>query len=234
MHGKVPSWTGRAQRNSNPTCTAAYEVPLISVSDAPLAGADVDLLIIPIAEDHVAAAAQRFDAPLGDDLRSAIERGEFRGKPHEIYVAPAPAAGWRAARVVFVGGGPRADLAVERFRRMAAAAAHTARNQKRARIGWADIEPGSIAAAARLEAIAEGLVVANFDNGLYKSRNDHQMFVREAVLSFVGGGRRVRRRRTRDGRVGQRRARADQRARQLLDAARAGRSGRRPRIGGRD
>ncbi len=73
-----------------------YEVPRISVSDASLAGADVDLIIIPVAQDDAAAAAQRCDAPLGDDLRSAIERGEFRGKPNEIYVAAAPAAGWRA------------------------------------------------------------------------------------------------------------------------------------------
>ena len=36
---------------------AAYEVPRISVSTAPLAGADVDLIIIPIAEDNAAAAA---------------------------------------------------------------------------------------------------------------------------------------------------------------------------------
>ena len=59
-------------------------------------------------------------APLGDDLRSALERGEFRAKANEIYVARTPASGWRAARVVFVGGGPRAEISVERFRRMAA------------------------------------------------------------------------------------------------------------------
>ena len=72
---------------------APYEVPRISVSDTALAAADVDLIIIPIAQDHAAAAAQRYDAPLGDDLRSAIERGEFRGKPNEIYVASSPVAG---------------------------------------------------------------------------------------------------------------------------------------------
>jgi leucyl aminopeptidase len=161
---------------------APYEVPRISVSDAPLAGADVDLLIIPIAEDHAAAAAGRYDAPLGDDLRSAIERGEFRGKPNEIYVA-APAAGWRTSRIVFVGGGSRSEITVERFRRMAATAAQVARYQKRARIGWADLEPGNVSsAAARLETIAEALVLANFDNGIHKSRNDPQFFIREAVI----------------------------------------------------
>ena len=167
---------------------APYEVPLISVSDAPLAGADVDLIIIPIAQDHAASAAQRYDAPLGDDLRAAMERGEFRGKPNEVYVASAPATGWRAARVVFVGGGLRADISVERFRRMAATAAQAARQQKRARIGWADLEPGGIAATARLETIAEGFVLANFDNGVHKSRIDPQFFVREAVIFTADSG----------------------------------------------
>ena len=161
---------------------APYEVPRIAVSDSSLAAADVDLIIIPVAQDHVAAAAQRYDAPLGDDLRSAIERGEFRGKPNEVYVAALPATGWRATRVMFVGGGLRADLTVERFRRMAATAVHTARQQKRARIGWADIEPGSLTVAARLETIAEGLVLANFDNGVHKSRGDQSFFIREAVI----------------------------------------------------
>ena len=59
-----------------------------------------------------------------------------------MYVARTPAQGWRASRVVFVGGGPRAEMEVERFRRMAASAAQVARQQRRARIAWADVEPG--------------------------------------------------------------------------------------------
>jgi leucyl aminopeptidase len=160
---------------------APYEVPRISVSDAALPGADVDLIIIPIAEDHVAAAAQRFNGALGDELRSAIERGEFRAKPYEIYVAPG-AGDWKASRVAFVGGGTRSDISVERFRRMAVIAAQAARHQKRARIGWADLEPGAVSASARLETIAEGLVLANFDNGVHKSRKDAAFFIREAIV----------------------------------------------------
>jgi leucyl aminopeptidase len=162
---------------------APYEVPQLTVSEAPLAGADVDLIIIPIAQDHAAGAAARYDAPLGDDLRSALERGEFRGRANEIYVARSAPAGWRAERIVFVGGGPRAEITTERFRRMAATAAQVARQQRRPRIGWADLEPGAVSsAAARLETVAEGLVLANFDNGLHKSKNDDQFFVRDVVL----------------------------------------------------
>jgi len=38
-----------------------YEVPRFSVSGAALSDADVDLIIIPIAEDNAAAAASRYE-----------------------------------------------------------------------------------------------------------------------------------------------------------------------------
>ena len=163
-----------------------YEVPRISVSGAPPAAADVDLIIIPMAQDQVSGAIASLDATLADDLRSALERGEFSAKPNEIYVARTAPAGWRAARLVFVGGGPRNEITTERFRRMAVTSAQVARHQRRPRIGWADLEPGVVAASARVETIAEGLVLANFDNGVHKSRDGHQFFVREAVV-FTSG-----------------------------------------------
>jgi leucyl aminopeptidase len=159
-----------------------YEVPRLSVSGAAVADADVDLIIIPIAQDHAPAAASRYDGPLGDDLKSALERGEFRAKANEIYVARMPATGWKAARIVFVGGGPRVEIDVERLRRMAISAAQVARHQRRPRVGWADVEPGAISAAARIETVAEAFVLANFDNGVHKSREGNQFFIREGVV----------------------------------------------------
>jgi leucyl aminopeptidase len=157
-------------------------VPRFSVSGEPLAGAAVDLLIIPVAQDNAAAVAARLSGPLGDDLKSALDRGEFHGTASETYVARTPASGWKASRIMFVGGGPRSEIAVERVRRMAATSANAARQQKCRRIGWADIEPGAIADAARLETVAEGIVLANFDNGVHKSRNGDRFFVEDAII----------------------------------------------------
>ena len=159
-----------------------YEVPRLSVSGAAVADADVDLIIIPIAQEDAPAAAARYQGPLGDDLKSALERGEFSAKANEIYVARMPATGWKAARIVFVGGGPRSEINVERLRRMAVSAAQVARNQRRPRVGWADIEPGVVSAAARIETVAEAFVLANFDNGVHKSRDGNQFFIREGVI----------------------------------------------------
>ena len=159
-----------------------YEVPRLSVGNTPLGATDADLLIIPVAQDQTEAAVGSYDAAVGGDLSSALERGEFHGKACEVYMSRRPGLGWRAWRVMFVGGGPRAEMDAERFRRMAATATQACRHQRMARIAWADVEPGTMATAARVEVIAEGLTFANFDNGVYKSRNDRQFFITDAVI----------------------------------------------------
>ena len=160
----------------------AHEVPRFSTSDAPAATADVDLLIVPIAQDQIAAAVAGFDAATGGELSSAVDRGEFSGKPHELLSAAVSSSGWRPKRVLFVGGGPRSGIATERIRRMAISAAHEARKQRRSRLAWADVEPGAIANATRVETIAEGLTLGNFDAGLHKSTGDAQFFVAEVTI----------------------------------------------------
>ena len=163
---------------------APYEVPRISVANAPLASTDTDLIIVPIAQDRIDEALSNLDAALVEDVRSALQRGEFRGTPHEVYATRTPSQGWRAARVVFVGGGNRGEIGAERFRRMVTVAARVAHHQKRPRIAWADVEPGALPAAARAEIVADGIVLANFDNGVHKSRDDDgaPFFIKEAVV----------------------------------------------------
>lgn len=166
---------------------APFALPRITVTSASLADADAELIIIPIAQDHAGSVAARYDGALGDDLKSALDRGEFRANANEIYVARAAAPGWKADRVVFVGGGPRHEIGVERIRRMAVSAAQVARHQKRARIGWADVEPGRIDTAARVETIAEAIALANFDSGVHKSRDNNQFFITDAVILAEDG-----------------------------------------------
>ncbi len=166
----------------------AYEVPRISAGDTTPSAADVDLLIVPVAQDQTAAAIAAYDAAVGGDLKSALDREEFRAKACEIFSAAVRGADWRASRIVFVGGGKRGEIAAERIRRMAVTATHVARHERRGRIAWADVEPGTLSTAARIETIAEGLTLANFDNGVHKSKHDHQFFITDAtVLSSEAG-----------------------------------------------
>ena len=58
----------------------AYEVPTISVAASTPATTDVDVLLVPVAQDHTAEAVAAFDGAVGGDLKSALDRGEFRAK----------------------------------------------------------------------------------------------------------------------------------------------------------
>ncbi len=166
----------------------AYEVPRISVAASTPAATDVDVLIVPVAQDHTAEAVAAFDAAVGGDLKSALDREEFRAKIGDVFSAAIRDKAWRAARIVFVGGGPRAEMTAEHFRRIAVTGAQAARAQRRSRIAWVDAEAGAIAADHRIETIAEGLTLANFDNGVHKSKNDHQFFFTDATLLTTGAG----------------------------------------------
>jgi leucyl aminopeptidase len=165
-----------------------YELPRVGVRPAQPEAADGDLLIIPVAQDHTAGAVTAFDQAVGGELASALERGEFQAKPNQLFVCRVVGTSWPARRIVFVGGGPRAELDAERFRRMAATAGRLAREQRLPRITWLDVEHGVLADRPRIETIVEGLSRANFDGGFHKSRGNGTGFITEAsVLSDAAG-----------------------------------------------
>jgi leucyl aminopeptidase len=162
---------------------AAYHVPHLHSRGFQAPSLDVDLLVIPVAEDQVAAVVSAYDAAVGGALADAVNRGEFTPRPCETLSAPITADGWKAPRALFVGGGPRARITAETFRRMASAVVAAARQQRRARLAWLDVEPGVEPADIRLDVVAEGLTVGNFDSGVHKSRSEPRFFLSEAVLA---------------------------------------------------
>lgn len=166
----------------------AYEVPRIEVLAIPPAQANADLLIVPIAEDQASSAAEVFDSAVGGTLAAALERGEFRPRACEIFSAPVTASDWSATRLLFVGGGPRAEIGPERVRRMAATALAAARQQRRARVAWIDAEPGYMESSVRLDLVAEGLTLANFDGAIHRTRGDERFFVSEAAVLTTADG----------------------------------------------
>lgn len=164
-----------------------FEVPQVSVGDAPPHASAVDLVVVPVAQDHTSTAVTAFDESVGGELSSALGRGEFHAKACELLTCRA-GSGWQARRIVFIGGGARRDMGVERVRRMAATAAHHSREQRLARVAWADVESGALEAGPRIEAIADGLVTANFDNGVHKTQDDKPFFLTAVtVLSSASG-----------------------------------------------
>ncbi len=105
------------------------------------------------------------------------------------------AQGWSAGRVLLVGAGPRAGYSVEHARRVATVGGLVAR-QHRARsvVFWmGEIAGPAGAPGDRLQAIAEGLTLAEFDLGRYKTGDPDVTKLQE--VQILGRARRARRRR---------------------------------------
>jgi leucyl aminopeptidase len=149
----------------------AYEMPEFTTSRSKPADLDADVVVIPVFQDGP-SDREVWDAACGGDILASYQRGEFSAKLCEQLSAHP--TGWRARRLLLVGVGPRAAFSPERARRAGTCAALTARLQRRARVaivvpeGWSD---GSV------EALVEGVVLGNFDNGHYKSRHEGRFFI---------------------------------------------------------
>ena len=165
------SWRGKMQ--------LAFEVPEFSTSRAAATEIDADLVAIPIPQDHT-AAFDWLDRSSGGELNAAIQRGEFNGKLCEIWLAPTMTAAGKTRRLAAVGLGPRGELSVDRVRRMGSSVGLSARQHRRSKIAFslADTWP-----AAWIEALAEGVTLANYDNGHYKSKHENRFFVKTVEVA---------------------------------------------------
>lgn len=130
----------------------------------------VELLVVPVWESDDLADLEGLDAAVGGEIARARERGEFRGKPFEQFIATTVHPGWRARRVMLVGAGPRDTDRLDRLRQLASAASMTARQRRIGGLGFA--LRSSTDPVAGAQAVAEGLTLGEFDPGRYKTEAD--------------------------------------------------------------
>ena len=135
-----------------------------------------------------AAERCRAGPALADDVRSALERGEFRGKRNEIYVARTPAQGWRARAWCSWAAAIAAKWRPSGLPPHGGPRRKWRGHQRRAALRGPTLEPGALAAGAHRNHRRRPRL-ANFDNGVHKSRNDQQFFIREAVVLTGERGR---------------------------------------------
>ena len=139
-----------------------------------------DLLFLPVFEgENPATAIAGLDDAAGGALRRAAETGEFQGRAFELFLTPL-AGDWHAARVALIGAGKAAEFNTERLRKLAIAAGHAARQRRVRRLAFLSRGSGQPAAAA--QAIAEGLVLANFSGDMYKTGERGGPPVEEALV----------------------------------------------------
>jgi leucyl aminopeptidase len=132
-----------------------------------LSSVETDVLFIPVCEeDDLADGLDGLARTVRDALGQALSSREFQAKPYELFPMPL-ADGLRARRLLFIGCGRTEDATTERLRRVASAAALTARQRRFTRVAF--VNRSGLDATASVQAIAEGLVLAAFSTDQYKS-----------------------------------------------------------------
>ncbi len=159
---------------------------------------DTDLVIVSAFESQTNTLAPWVQAT-GGELERAIESKEFSGKLFETFVTPIAAAGFRARRLALVGLGSQSAFEVDTARRAATVAGLMARQRKIARIAF--VADGALDNPDVIQAVAEGLTLAEFDPGQYKTTGDAQFQVRESTIVLKEGSREAGSAAVRRGRV---------------------------------
>src|SRR5687768_9602859 len=92
-----------------------HKTPAIALTSRASQDLDADLLVLPVFEDDDLADEAGLDEATGGEVAAARARGEFRGKPYDVFVTPL--RGWKASRVALIGVGPRKDFSSDKLRR---------------------------------------------------------------------------------------------------------------------
>src|ERR1051326_8577261 len=147
----------------------ALPASVLTCVGGPLSAVDTDLLIVPWFEDDGPSAVPDLDGATGGEIERALTSQEFQGKAYDLFLTGIADRGWRARRVALIGGGRRADSGGELMRKIAAAGALGARQRRVGRVAFRVRGNGPLVELT--QAAAEGLTLAEFDGGSYKTRD---------------------------------------------------------------
>jgi leucyl aminopeptidase len=149
---------------------------------------DVELLAIPWCEEDDPSDAASLDLASGGALGRALARREFTGRPYETFAASLVDGSWHVRRLLFIGAGKRHTFSAEILRRVATAAALWTKQRHIPTAGFAIPSiPGN--APDLVQAVAEGLTLAAFDIGAYKTGEGGERLPASA-WTIVASGRR--------------------------------------------
>jgi leucyl aminopeptidase len=140
---------------------------LIETVVGPADGIDTDVLAIPVFEQDRPDDLAGADAATGGEITRAFSSREFTGKAYDIFLPAVVGGVWRARRLALVGAGPRDSADLDRLRRVAAAFGIAARKRRLGRVAF--VVRGAPSSAAGAQAVVEGLTLAEFDGGRYKT-----------------------------------------------------------------
>jgi len=131
-----------------------------------MSAVETDLLIVPWFQGEPASAVAGLDAASSGEVARALTAAEFEGKAYDFFFAPIADRGWTPRRVMLVGGGA-GERGQDVARKLATAAGIAARNRRVARAAY--VVRGIGEGAELAQAVAEGLTLAEYHGGTYKT-----------------------------------------------------------------
>lgn len=162
--------------------SSTHFIPDMKVTAAQLRAVETDVVVVPVFEDDDLSDLTDLSTATISETDRARVSGEFKGKLYDCFCTPVASA-WRAKRVLLAGCGPREKFSNERLRRLATASGLSARQRRAERIAF--LHRGAADSDA-IQAIAEGLTLANFDNGFYKAGGFAGVWIRTAEIVAPG------------------------------------------------
>jgi leucyl aminopeptidase len=147
----------------------------ITLDTKPFGAVETEALVTYVFEDAdpgpVAGRVAEIDAAAGGLLKKLAASGEISGKTLEFTLIHAP-AGLKAARLLLVGAGKREAFNGATVRKVAGAALRHLKARSVKNFAFLVREDGATAETA--QALAEGLVTANFETDKYKTEKKNE------------------------------------------------------------
>ncbi len=147
---------------------SAYQTPTLTLTTEAPGRLTADVVVVAAFEDEPTFDNPAIAAAIGSEVAAFRSRGEFKAELFDVVSAVPAAAGWVAPRVLVVGLGKRAELTPDRWRRFGASAGIAARARRVSNIGIA-LPDSVVPVEVAVQALAEGVVTANFDGASYKT-----------------------------------------------------------------
>jgi len=160
----------------------------VSVSTIALAELDVDVLIVPVATEHVADGLEE----LVDAFGSTVERGrtDIKGEPGDVLVMY-PDSG-TAKRIVLVGIGEMGESSLEDLRNAAAAGAASAAKVKAETVGIS-VPDTDLDGDDAAQALVEGFMLGSYRFDRYRTGQEDAVVAQRLVIQTSDQDKQVRR-----------------------------------------
>jgi leucyl aminopeptidase len=158
-----------------------YRLPTVRLTDESTRDIAADLIVVPAFEDDDFADESELDTMAGGAIGRARQSGEFKGKAFEVFVTTL-AHGAKAPRAMLVGAGARGDVTADVLRRMASTAGLAARQRRIPTLALIQRATSTVPADAATQAMAEGILLANFEVASYKTGDAARGWIEAVAL----------------------------------------------------